>query len=56
MRIPGRTLPTAGELVDMARDYAAVSQNVIRLLNNEIKFEKNLKIKEVKTKIISASE
>jgi len=48
------TEPTKDELVDMALGYAAVSQDVIRLLNNEIKFDKNLKLKEIKTRVISA--
>ncbi len=48
------TQPTADELSGLAGDYATINQEVIRLINNEIKFDKDLKVKEFKTKVISA--
>jgi hypothetical protein len=51
------TLHTDDELSGLASEYANINQEFIRLLNSEIKFEfekKDLKLKEVKTKVISA--
>lgn len=49
------TVPTSTELWDLALGYAGISGDALRRLRNEIKLEKNLKFKEVKTEVVSAA-
>lgn len=52
----GITVPTQAELIDLARDFGERNGEALRLLKNEIKFEKSLQLKEITTKVTTVAD